>query len=1041
MWCLPSLRRRLLQLFSSFFAAAGMLLPFLSLAQTDELFGRFHNYTVEEGLSSSRTVCVAEDSFGFVWIGTEEGLNRFDGNKFVTYHSSQNQNDLPDDYIVELIPLEQGDLLGITYQGGVFRYRASSNDFLRYDRPVRNGVQVSRPYDICRESDNTFLIAYQRGVKRRGGLYRLDLLTGEQTLITDRIESLLSVGLDENGTIWAAGDTLWSVLPSGQVKHFPVPPLNNITRWEHEAMLVENQHIYLGAWGGGLVEFSTVTETFGQRRLFDEAIQPNTNAVRRIKRKNDQELWVITADRGLGVYHEGKKTFSFYKNDPTDKYSIFYISARDVMTDSRGILWAAMASGLSVFNPEVMQIRYQPIDMFDVQRVRLTKFNQAAILGDEVVLAASAGGGYWLLEGTSLRAIERVATSADQLPAGLSGVEVIALNEKVFTMSHDRLYEVSNAGPARLCLDLEERFGIKGAAGNINTLVASTNGTVLFGTDDNIVGSYNPTSDEVTLVPLNGNSVYAVQDNLVFEVVEQDSQHTWVATTQGVYRLTHMSTIERLDSLSAAVKSLGAFTMVSIDCNGAYLALGTTDSGIILVNLNTFEAHHIGREQGLLSLYIGELACDKQGHFWAVTGHGLVRIDPQQPNAVAVYTRADGLKYDDIANNEISALPDGRMVLGLGEGVAFFDPQSLVQTSPPARMYVDAVYRKGKQVEIGPNNTIEVGMGESIELVFGTLGYAKPGMYRYKWRHAGDTAWINMQEPQLVFSEMGRASTTIEVMASTVLGREMAAPLSISLQVLVPWYMSYTFWGILALALVAAVWIITKMRIQRVRRNAAIQNEYAQRLAEVEMSALRAQMNPHFLFNCLNSIKFFIINNEPDQASEYLTRFGRLIRLILSNSKSEVISLASELEALQLYVSLEALRFDDKFEFALEVDPNVQADFIDIPPMIVQPFAENAIWHGLHHKDGRGKLKVWVGKEEQFLICSIEDNGVGRAKAAELKSKSATRDKSFGLDITRRRLEILEGKLKKEGNIEITDLYHADGSPAGTRVTIRIPLD
>jgi LytS/YehU family sensor histidine kinase len=210
--------------------------------------------------------------------------------------------------------------------------------------------------------------------------------------------------------------------------------------------------------------------------------------------------------------------------------------------------------------------------------------------------------------------------------------------------------------------------------------------------------------------------------------------------------------------------------------------------------------------------------------------------------------------------------------------------------------------------------------------------------------------------------------------------------------------------------------------------------------AQLEMHALRAQMNPHFLFNSLNSINRFILQNNSEQASQYLTKFSRLMRLILQNSQSELIPLENELEALRLYLELEAVRFDHHFSYVVQVDPEVDVSALKVPPLIIQPYVENAIWHGLMHKEEKGHLTVKLFQEEEFLICSITDDGIGRKKAAELKSKSASTHKSMGMKITADRIAIMKSSKAGDNHIQITDLVLPDGQPAGTRVELKIPL-
>lgn len=209
---------------------------------------------------------------------------------------------------------------------------------------------------------------------------------------------------------------------------------------------------------------------------------------------------------------------------------------------------------------------------------------------------------------------------------------------------------------------------------------------------------------------------------------------------------------------------------------------------------------------------------------------------------------------------------------------------------------------------------------------------------------------------------------------------------------------------------------------------------------ELEMQALRAQMNPHFIFNSLNSINRFILQNNKLQASEYLTKFSRLIRLILQNSQAPLISLESELESLQLYLDLEAARFDHKFDYEIKIAKDLDISVIKVPPLIIQPYAENAIWHGFMPKEDKGHLIIELFEEEDMLYCKITDDGVGRKKASEIKSKSASPHKSVGMRITADRIAILQQKNHSNSYVSISDLVLPNESSAGTEVLLKIPL-
>jgi sensor histidine kinase YesM len=215
-----------------------------------------------------------------------------------------------------------------------------------------------------------------------------------------------------------------------------------------------------------------------------------------------------------------------------------------------------------------------------------------------------------------------------------------------------------------------------------------------------------------------------------------------------------------------------------------------------------------------------------------------------------------------------------------------------------------------------------------------------------------------------------------------------------------------------------------------------------QQSLELEMQALRAQMNPHFIFNCLSSINRFIFKNDNKIASDYLTRFSRLIRMVLMSSSKKLITLEDELEMLRLYLDLERLRFKDAFDYSITTTNIVDIGNIFIPPLLLQPFCENAVWHGLMHKEGKGHLNVLVSEvvseTDKTLHCIIEDDGIGRQKATELKSKSAESEKSMGLRITTERLALLNQENNFSTFYKIEDVLNEHNNVVGTRVQIRI---
>jgi LytS/YehU family sensor histidine kinase len=242
--------------------------------------------------------------------------------------------------------------------------------------------------------------------------------------------------------------------------------------------------------------------------------------------------------------------------------------------------------------------------------------------------------------------------------------------------------------------------------------------------------------------------------------------------------------------------------------------------------------------------------------------------------------------------------------------------------------------------------------------------------------------------------------------------------------------------SIVLAAIICGLIFFFRWRVQQEKERAAERSEIQQRLAQSEMRALRSQMNPHFIFNAINSIQHYVLTNEKELANKYLVKFSRLMRNILELSKEELISLREELDTARLYLEIESLRFNNAFEFNINTEPNIDAGTVRMPPLLIQPFIENAIWHGLLLKEGPKKLTINVRKYNGHVEVIVDDNGIGREMAGRFQNEELKR-KSFGFEITRERLD----QLQKANGVAIHFQVHdkvQNGSAAGTQVRITI---
>ena len=242
----------------------------------------------------------------------------------------------------------------------------------------------------------------------------------------------------------------------------------------------------------------------------------------------------------------------------------------------------------------------------------------------------------------------------------------------------------------------------------------------------------------------------------------------------------------------------------------------------------------------------------------------------------------------------------------------------------------------------------------------------------------------------------------------------------------------------LIFVVMASVFLFFYLRQRTEKKRAIEKAEAIHKMAELEMQSLRSQLNPHFMFNSLNSIQTLILKEDSDKSQSYLSRFARLLRMLLENAEKPFVPLQNELDFLQLYLSLESLRVPD-LQYSISTDPLLNTGQTLIPNMILQPYVENAIWHGLSYKDGDKQLQIRINRDNGTVKYEIEDNGVGRSKAGELKSLFRKQHESKGMALLEKRFKLLNEEYRSEIQAEVTDVI-MNNKVAGTLVTIKIPV-
>ncbi len=467
------------------------------------------------------------------------------------------------------------------------------------------------------------------------------------------------------------------------------------------------------------------------------------------------------------------------------------------------------------------------------------------------------------------------------------------------------------------------------------------------------------------------------------------------------------------------------------------LIIGTKAYGLLIVKGNNM-IDRIDKTNGLAGNLVRKVHIDNQNTIWAATNMGLSRI---QYKGVEDYELYNLTKKHGLSANEIIDLDsyDNTIYVLTSKDLLEFDRRKIrINTTPPSiRMTLFEVNGKTKKVE----NHYRLNHEENnIRIGFEGLTYRglQDQTYQYRIQEI-DTAWISTLNRSVHYSILYPGSYHFEVKVENEDGF-YSRPAIVSWVISAPFWR--TTWFVVTCILLGLMCIYTFFRFRIHQNNAKKRTEKA--IMELELKALRSQMNPHFIFNTLNSIQHFIGKNDFKSTNRYITMFSKLIRSILHLSEQETITVQQEIETLSLYLNLEKMRFDQEFDYTIELDEKVEPHYHKIPSMLIQPYVENAIWHGLMNSNEIGKIEIKITVQNIFLNVEVSDNGIGRDRALGLKEKNKNSQKSVGMSVTRERLNLLNNNsYEVEIPVEITNIYGSNKEMKkvkGTKVSIKIPL-
>lgn len=470
----------------------------------------------------------------------------------------------------------------------------------------------------------------------------------------------------------------------------------------------------------------------------------------------------------------------------------------------------------------------------------------------------------------------------------------------------------------------------------------------------------------------------------------------------------------------------------------------------------------LNRDDHFPQLAINSIHGDENGYLWLASSQGLFRYHPEN-HAVWQFRESDGIQSPNFNFKSVLHHSDGRLFLGGNKGLNVFEPEKISPSVPQPSPAIMEILVNGQEGVLSkysrsgsPNPQLVTHLRlpfseNNLRLFLSSLEYSDPEACQYKYRLLGagrDTNWVDHGNNNVLdFPSLSAGKFTLEFNASNSDGIWALSPNRLGIHVNPPWYFSSWFLTIIGMGLLLLGFFIArrenrrereKEELRRKEAEAREQEETAKRFAaETQTALLRLQMDPHFIYNALNGVDDMIRQGKNSAASNYLYRISNLMRRILEQCEEQTISIREEMELLEHYLSAEQIRFGSRLSYHFSVDEAIDKDSIEIPTMILQPFVENAIWHGIAPKRIGGIVTIKFSFAQNALKVEVLDNGVGRSKAPKhLKKKY----ESKAINITQRRFDLIkESSGDSNAGFEIVDLFNTDNIPAGTKVIFNFP--
>jgi ligand-binding sensor domain-containing protein len=956
------------------------------------------NYKIEDGLLSNECHFAYPDSKGYMWIATDAGLCKYNGYSFKYFTT---ENGLPENLILRIYEDRKGRIWFITLSSkiGYIKNDSICNINFKFKQPI-DGKLDNFAYSLYVDKKDTLWV----GTIYSGLLFKLPYpYSGVPT--KKELNSQFIIEFEPEG------ECVFGTFEGNQK--------NNI-----QDSMIQKTFMQMQLWNGKStrVNINTKKTGFSLKQLIkisdDKILIQALNSIYIIKKGKlikvkefTENISFLTKDEKgdlwVGVFNQGLFQFKLGKEITFHKHYLKNITPTHIAYDYEGGFWVTtLFNGIFHF-PD---LEYLTLINSDIGINNIFKHKNEIMINE-------TNGDLIILKNDSIKP-ERHKISATAF---------IPFQNNVY------LYNISNT-ETQFDLNKKKLTYIKVHSTKSNLLKPKfkyfyKHNNSLYGGNTFSIYHYDSSTNcfnEIVNLKSRINS-FLVDNNEIL----------WMATNDGLYSYDQRG--EKLRMLGDSIPSLSyRFDKIILDKNN-FVWVTSKGKGVFCYKGNG-KVENYNVDCGLNSNFIQTIYCDDENNIWLASSVGLSKIVSKQKLSVTNYHFLNGYGIGNVNNMLIDSnylfftTSNGLYKLPYSSVISKFNTHKIP-------LYITNV-KAGSLLNLKPNSTLDYS-NNSLRFDFESVSYSHAFDYNYNYRIEGFSSnWNTTKDNHVELLNLPPGDYKFIVRIVSEKSNKILAYDSFQFSISYPFWKSYWFYGICLLGTGLLIFFIIKLRVSTVRKKERLLSDMKISVAKFEAKAMRAQMNPHFIFNSLNSIQSFITREEKEKAGFYLGKFSKLMRNVLEQSFTENVTLAYELDILKSYIELEQMRCNYSFDYNIDISDEINPSTFKIPSMLLQPYVENAIVHGLSAlQNKKGKLNIsFTSQNTNTLVCTIEDNGIGRVAAQAIKEKKESFHQSMGLSITNERFDFIKKSENNSAKVIIEDLYQSDSLPNGTRIEIYLPI-